>query len=82
MATRRHRPKADLYLETYPELHRWLNVCGGCGARGTRPDLPDNLYPRPNFAAEYLRGYFRPLVLNEMGLCEQCAAAVASLEPR
>ena len=79
MATYRHQSQADQYLKKYPELHRWINVCGGCGARGTRSDLPDNIYPRFNLATEHLREYFRPLALNEIGLCEQCAQAVASL---
>jgi hypothetical protein len=82
MANNLQSSKADLYLRQYPHLHQWVNVCGGCGARGYKPDLPDNIYPWFSVAADNLRSYFRPLGLNEMGLCEQCAEAASSLEMR
>jgi len=82
MSNYRQRSESDLYLRQYPELHLWLNVCGVCGARGYKTDLPDNLYPWPNLAADHLRAYFPPLDLNEIGLCEQCAEAASFLEPR
>jgi hypothetical protein len=82
MANYRHRSAADQYLRQYPHLHQWLNVCRGCGARGFKPDLPDNIYPWFNVAADHLRAFFRPLGLNEIGLCEQCAEAAFSLETR
>jgi len=82
MSNYRQKSEADLYLRQYPELHQWLNVCGVCGARGYKPDLPDNIYPWANVSADHLRAYFRPLSLNEAGLCEQCAEAASFLEPR
>lgn len=33
-------------------------------------------------AADHLRAFFRPLGLNEIGLCEQCAEAASFLETR
>jgi hypothetical protein len=65
----------DLYLRRYPYLHKWLNVCAACGARGHKPEMPENIFPGPNVAARHLRKVFRPLELNEMGLCPQCEAA-------
>jgi hypothetical protein len=70
------RSDADLYLKQYPDLNRWLNQCPSCGARGYKPELPDNIYPHFNVAADNLRKFFRPLAINELGLCEQCARAI------
>jgi hypothetical protein len=78
MGTSSHRSEADQYLALYPHLHRWMNVCAGCGARGHRPELPENIYPHFNVAAENLRRYFRPLAVDERGFCEQCSAAMAA----
>jgi len=69
-------PKAsagDKYLEQYPRLSRWINVCVGCGAKGYKPDLPEDIYPHPSFATYNLRELFNPLAVNELGLCEVCA---------
>jgi hypothetical protein len=70
------RSKADEYLAQYPDLLRWINVCPGCGQRGYRPDLPENIYPHFNIAARNLRAMLRPLALNETGFCDLCAQAL------
>ena len=76
----RKRSDADQYLEQYPDLHRWLNVCLACGMRGYKPDLPENIYRHFNVAADHLRRFFRPLRLNDTGLCNVCARALAQDE--
>jgi hypothetical protein len=73
----RQRRESDQYLRQYPELNRWLNVCVTCGARGYKPELPDNIDPRPNVAAHHLRRYFTPLPLNDLGQCQQCEVGSA-----
>ena len=78
MGSSRHASEADQYLGQYPDLQKWLNVCLTCGARGYKPELPENIYPHFNVAAMNLRKYFRPLRLNDLGHCEQCAQALAS----
>jgi hypothetical protein len=68
----------DLYLEQHPHLRKWVNVCIGCNAQGYKPELPSEItgtlsgkrVPTP-FAAR-LRLYFKPLPVNENGLCELC----------
>jgi hypothetical protein len=59
-------------LRRFPGIAKWVQTCVGCGARGYRPDLPDNIYPHPNVGAKNLRQMFRPLDLNQQGFCEQC----------
>ena len=80
MATHSGKFDGDAYLQHYPDLLRWLNICKGCGARGYKPELPNNIYPHFNVAADNLRKYFQPLQVNEMGHCQQCTKALALLK--
>ncbi|MFA7236842.1 MAG: hypothetical protein WC058_08260 [Phycisphaeraceae bacterium] len=66
------RYNIDKYLQQYPGLAKWVQTCAACGARGYRPDLPENIYPHPNVGAQHLRRMFEPLELDDRGLCEQC----------
>ncbi len=59
------------YLRMYPRLLKWINVCTACGAKGYKPEMPPNNDPK--FSGQNLRRYFKPLALNELGRCEQCA---------
>ena len=77
--TRRRPYKGDAYLELYPrETSRWMNTCATCGRRGYRPDLPVVTMKgtTETAMAAHLRGAFRPLALNEAGLCDQCVKAL------
>lgn len=62
-----------LYLQMYPKLWKWMNRCLSCGHLGHKPELPARL--GEGVAAQSLRGYFPELALDELGLCDQCAAA-------
>jgi hypothetical protein len=59
------------YLRMYPDLRRWMNICVACGHQGYKPEMPPN--DAPKFRAQNLRRYFRPLVIDSVGLCEQCS---------
>ena len=62
------------YLAMYPHFHRWMNTCAACGHTGYKPEMPPN--DDPAFKGQNLRKYFRPLALNDAGLCEQCGQAM------
>ncbi len=72
------------YLRQYPEFRKWVNQCAGCQATGLKPEMPKDvgtsLYSHQEQEAYYgagagsLRRMFKPLPLNERGLCAQCAA--------
>lgn len=49
----------------------WMNQCVCCQNIGHKPEIPESIHP--GFLAQNLRRYFRPLALNDQGLCEQCA---------
>ena len=71
----RHHDKGEDYVSLY-RLEKWINQCVGCQARGYKPDMPDevaqNKYKRGAYVAQYIRGKFSPLALDENGLCEVC----------
>jgi len=71
----RNQDKGEDYVTLY-RLEKWINQCIGCQARGYKPDMPDevaqNKYGRGTTAARYVRAKFRPLALDENGLCETC----------
>ena len=67
-----------LYLHTYPKLRKWINQCVACQQVGYKPELPDSI--GVGVAARNLRRYFRPLPLNDTGLCEQCSIASSLTE--
>ncbi len=66
------------YLARYPDLLRWMNRCVGCGREGHKPEMPESITNAhgETAAAVYLRRYFEPLAVDEIGLCEQCASAL------
>lgn len=67
------------YLLQYPKLNKWMNTCICCGTTGYKPDMPEVLTTRwgqgehETEGAYNIRKYFRPLNVNEIGLCENCA---------
>ena len=69
-----HSNDGLLYLQDYPKLRQWINQCVACQQVGYKPELPDSI--GVGVAARNLRRYFRPLFLNEIGLCEQCSNAM------
>ena len=68
----------DRYLQQYPHLLKWINVCVVCGKKGYKPELPENIYTHFNVAADNLRELFQPLSVNELGLCEICTRITKS----
>lgn len=62
------------YLDMYPKLRRWVNQCVACQTQGYKPEMPEDIYP--GVAAQNLRRYFTPLVVDENGFCDQCKASM------
>lgn len=67
--------KGEEYVKMY-RLEKWINQCLNCQHRGYNPEMPDevaqNSYGRGSFAARYVKSQFKPLPLDENGLCEMC----------
>lgn len=60
------------YLILYPNLRKWINECAICHIKGYKPAMTENMYPYPSVNTNKLRYYFKPLNLNEEGICESC----------
>jgi hypothetical protein len=55
--------RGERRLQLVPKDCKWINKCVVCGTKGYNPDMPPH----------HVRGYFEPLSVNELGICEQCA---------
>lgn len=47
-----------------------------CHRKGYKPDMPEDIHPSGSAAASNLRSFFKPLGLNEEGLCETCSRII------
>lgn len=67
--------EGEEYLRMYPRLRKWINQCNACQDTGYKPELPKELSTydgKISAAAKNLRKFFKPLPLNETGLCAVC----------
>ena len=68
------KDEGEAYITAIPRLRKWINECAMCHRKGYRPDLPDRIsVVEGSQDVYYIKKYFRPLELNEEGLCEVCA---------
>ena len=65
MKNEAHDPEWHL---TDPRTKKWLQQCGACQSIGYKPDVPDRFFGR-----DHILRYFKPITLNEAGLCAECA---------
>lgn len=67
--------EGEEYLKMYPQLKKWINQCVACQDIGYKPELPLELSTwggETSAAAQNLRKFFKPLQVNEVGLCDMC----------
>jgi hypothetical protein len=65
--------QGEEYINGFPQFKKWINQCTCCQVRGYNPSMPDHIgdYDK-HLGAYYIKKYFKPLSINEDGLCEQC----------
>ena len=70
------------YIQAHPQLKKWINVCICCGTWGYKTELPEWLYNTKissrTVGAQYIRKYFNPMDVNDLGNCEQCQGVIGS----
>ena len=44
-----------------------------CHTKGYKPEMPEHIDGEHSIAANNLRRYFKPIAVDELGICEQCA---------
>lgn len=65
--------KGDEYINKFPKFKKWINECSCCHIKGYNPALPEKITTIDGSLEVYfIKKYFKPLNLNENGLCPQC----------
>ena len=65
--------KGEEYINKFPNLKKWINECICCHRKGYNPKLPDEIFKEKTYATYYIKKYFKPLYVNDKGLCEVCS---------
>ena len=65
--------KGDEYISAFPKLKKWINECTCCHDKGYDPSMPEKITViEGSLEVYYIKKYFKPLSINEHGLCVQC----------
>lgn len=62
-----------LYMRRYPKLNKWINECWLCHCQGYDRSIVESPNNEQTIAARNIKSFFRPLDLDEDGLCEACS---------
>ena len=67
--------KGEEYIKAFPKLKKWINICQCCHAKGYNPLMPDKItVVEGSLEVYYIKKYFKPLSIDENGLCKICAS--------
>jgi len=65
--------KGEEYINAFPKLKKWINECVCCHGKGYNPAMPEKITIVEGSLEVYnIKRYFKPLELNQDGLCSQC----------
>jgi len=64
-------------LKYYPKYNKWINECIVCHKKGYRLDTPDFISIYDTIFTRSIKKAFKPLTLNENGVCEHCEKTLA-----
>lgn len=65
--------RGEEYLDAFPKFRKWINQCLCCHEKGYKPSMPEKITTAEGSLEVYfIKKYFKPLSLNEDGLCPQC----------
>ncbi|MCR5309127.1 MAG: hypothetical protein K6E21_03350 [Bacilli bacterium] len=66
--------RGEDFLNAHPKFRKWINECKCCHCKGYKLEMPDKItVVEGSLEVYYIKKYFKPLELNEDGLCETCA---------
>ena len=69
----------DDYINRFPKLKKWINECLCCHDKGYDPAMPEKItVVEGSLEVFYIKKYFKPLLLNEDGLCPTCEKILKS----
>ena len=62
------------YISKFPKLKKWINECQCCHEKGYDPNMPEKITTvEGSLEVYYIKKYFKPLSLNEFGVCNACS---------
>lgn len=65
--------EGEKYINSFPKLKKWINECLCCHEKGYNPAMPEKITIVEGSLEVYnIKRYFKPLELNQDGLCPQC----------
>mgnify|MGYP003293329159 CR=1 FL=1 len=68
------KSKGEEYINAFPKFKKWINECTACHYKGYNPNMPDQIDPiEGSLGSYFIKKYFKPLKLDNNGLCEQCS---------
>ena len=70
---KRNGNEGEEYINAFPKFKKWINECICCHEKGYKPNMPEKITTVDGSLEVYfIKKYFKPLPLNEDGLCPQC----------
>lgn len=70
----RHKNEGEEYINAFPKLKKWMNECICCHTKGYNPAMPEKITVVEGSLEVYnIKRFFKPLYVNEYGLCGICA---------
>jgi len=64
----------EVYISAFPKYKKWINECSCCHAKGYKPSMPSHIgLDEGSLGAYYIKKYFKPLKINDNGLCDVCS---------
>ena len=70
----RRNKKGEDYVMAFPKLNKWINECLCCHEKGYNPSMPEKITTvEGSLEVHYIKKYFKPLELNENGVCMVCS---------
>ena len=74
--------EGENYINAFPKLKKWINECSYCHNKGYDPNMPSKItIEKASLAVFHIKKYFKPLYVNENGLCEVCQRLVNPEKP-
>ena len=70
---RQKKNEGEEYINAFPKYKKWINECLCCHEKGYNPSMPDKISKvEGSLGVYFIKKYFKPLPLNEYGLCPHC----------
>ena len=75
----RDKDKGKEYIRKFPKFKKWINECVCCHRKGYNPNMPEKItIVEGSLEVYFIKKYFKPLKINDDGLCEICERNIGS----